>query len=281
MPMPVSSTSNFSCTACADRERMRTRTAMLPRGVNFTALAVKFSRICPSRSGSPRSVSAASSCGRSTEKARPLSRACCSTMATSRSSQGPGWKSIASRSSRSASIFDRSRMLLISSSRCCEARSTLASCSRSWASCERRISSPVMPMMALSGVRSSWLMLARKTLLARLLASAASLACRSSSWLRSSSAVRSRTRVSRPWRYSSSSASVRRRSVMSICTPSARRGRPCSSLSTMRPSVSSQIHPPSRWRSLNLACQMPPLSSQPRSPACTMGRSSGCSSSSQ
>jgi hypothetical protein len=42
----------------------------------------------------------------------------------------------------------------------------------------------VMPMMAFIGVRISWLMLARKALLARLAASAASLAWASAAWLR-------------------------------------------------------------------------------------------------
>jgi hypothetical protein len=59
---------------------------------------------------------------------------------------------------------------------------------------------PVMPMMALIGVRSSWLMLARKLLLARLAASAASLAI-------DSAAVRSSTSSSRWCGGAASSAS--------------------------------------------------------------------------
>ena len=50
-----------------------------------------------------------------------------------------------------------------------------------------------MPMMPFIGVRISWLMLARNSLLARLAASAASLASRSSASLARSSLVRSMT----------------------------------------------------------------------------------------
>ena len=63
---------------------------------------------------------------------------------------------------RPASILDRSRMSLIKASRCRPAPSTRSSGSRSCFSASassRSIS--LTPMMALSGVRSSWLILAR------------------------------------------------------------------------------------------------------------------------
>ena len=66
-------------------------------------------------------------------------------------------------------------------------------------------SSSAIPMIALSGVRISWLMLARKSLFARLATSAASLASRSS-------AVRSATRCS-------SSTDVRRNRLMTSARP--------------------------------------------------------------
>ncbi len=50
------------------------------------------------------------------------------------------------------------------------------------------ISSPVRPMIALSGVRISWLMLARNSLLARVAASARSRAA-SSAWFEAASAA--------------------------------------------------------------------------------------------
>ena len=75
---------------------------------------------------------------------------------------GASAKDSSCSSIRPASIFDRSRMSLISASRCRPAPSTRSSGSRSCfnASASSR-SISVTPMMALSGVRSSWLMLAR------------------------------------------------------------------------------------------------------------------------
>ena len=52
----------------------------------------------------------------------------------------------------------------------------------------RFIASAVMPMIALSGVRISWLMFARNWLLARFAVSACSFACFSSSWTKRRSA---------------------------------------------------------------------------------------------
>ena len=79
--------------------------------------------------------------------------------------------------------------------------------------------SSVMPMMAFMGVRISWLMLARKALLARLAASAASLAWANSALARSSSAVRCRTRSSNSSRARRSSSSACLRWVTSWTSP--------------------------------------------------------------
>ena len=81
---------------------------------------------------------------------------------------------------------------------------TIFSQSRCWGSKGVSSTKSVMPMMALSGVRISWLTLARNPLLARLAASAASLA-----WC--------------------SSASARLRSVISRKTATPPRRRPASS----------------------------------------------------
>src|SRR5436190_4666588 len=63
---------------------------------------------------------------------------------------------------RPASILDRSRMSLIKASRCRAAPSTRSSGSRScFAASASSRSISLTPMMALSGVRSSWLILAR------------------------------------------------------------------------------------------------------------------------
>ena len=93
-----------------------------------------------------------------------------------------GRKSIVSSSSLPASILEKSRMSLMTASS--DSAETLdhvqvfALLARS-ASVSR--TSSVMPMTPFMGVRISWLMLARNSLLARLAASAASLASRSSS----------------------------------------------------------------------------------------------------
>ena len=94
----------------------------------------------------------------------------------------------------------------------------------------------VKPRMAFSGVRNSWLMVARKRPLAKLAASARALAS-------CSSAVRSATRSSRWSRWRVSSASAWRRSEMSLTMPSMRRWpRPPSAPSALHP-VRVQLHP--------------------------------------
>ncbi|MNE20281.1 hypothetical protein D3C80_1133910 [compost metagenome] len=80
---------------------------------------------------------------------------------------------------RSASMREISRMSPIKASReWADSCATLSS-SRSKASsrCGRFSNSSNMPIMALSGVRISWLMVARKVVLARLALSARSFAC--------------------------------------------------------------------------------------------------------
>ena len=101
-----------------------------------------------------------------------------------------------SNSSRSASIFEKSRMSLMMVIRCSPDNRAVSANSRTSASNGDSRMSPIMPKMPFIGVRISWLMLAKNALLARLAFSAASLASRSetSSFRRSD---KSRTMASR------------------------------------------------------------------------------------
>ena len=99
--------------------------------------------------------------------ARTLSR---STESSTHFTRSNGWSST---SNWPDSIFEKSRMsLMIVSSASEESRivSTKSAVSRSRSFCSSRL---VIPTMAFIGVRISWLMLARKSFLARLAASAA------------------------------------------------------------------------------------------------------------
>lgn len=136
-----------------------------PRGVNFTALDSRLRSTCCRRCSSARS-SCGTSESTSTLNDRPLSWASGANAASSRSTifgsdTWIGWMSI-----RPASTFDRSSMSLISwssaepalwmvlaNSTCCEVRLPSAFSVSSLASTSR----------LLSGVRSSWDMLARNS----------------------------------------------------------------------------------------------------------------------
>ena len=80
-----------------------------------------------------------------------------------------------------ASIFDKSSRSLMRVSNASPERRAVSAYSRCSGVSGVSSSSPVIPMTPFIGVRISWLMAARKSLLARLAASAASLACRCSS----------------------------------------------------------------------------------------------------
>ena len=121
-------------------------------------------------------------------------------------------------SSLPASMRERSRMSLSNcSSECAELSMSVSQPDCSAFSGES-ISMRVSPMSAFSGVRTSWLMLARNSLLARLACSASSRAC----WL---------------------SCSMRLRSPMSDSVPIRRNGWPLLSCSATMPWVSTQSHP--------------------------------------
>jgi hypothetical protein len=127
MPMPVSLTSIRSRSSSPPSSSTRTRSEMLPASVNLTALPARLSRICPSRSGSPLSCRRASSGVTSMCRPRPFSATLCPISADRLFSTSSSVKSTCSRLSRSASILEMSRMLLMTPSRWCEDWSILRS----------------------------------------------------------------------------------------------------------------------------------------------------------
>jgi hypothetical protein len=84
--------------------------------VNFTALFTKFVRICPSRSGSPSRV-----CGISgdtcAKNSSPFSCAFCAVSVVTEAITSSSLNSVVSMFSLPASIFEKSRMSLITPSR--------------------------------------------------------------------------------------------------------------------------------------------------------------------
>ena len=226
--MPVSATSKRSVTASAAGSCRRTRSAIVPRSVNLIAFDSRLASTCRSRRASPTSASgtsAATSLVIST--AFPPRRGASDfTRLSSRPRRRNGFCSL---TSLPASIFEKSRMSLMTSSRA-SADSRMAS---RWPLCAgvRPVSpsSSAVPITALSGVRISWLTLARKVLLARLARSAASRASRSSA------ACRRR------------SSSARLSAVTSVWQPSRRIGSP-RSLRIASPRQRTHTVPPSRWR---------------------------------
>ena len=228
MPMPVSDTSNRSRTPASAGPSRRTCSTIAPCRVNFTAFESRFDRTCRSRRTSPTSASGTSpSISHDSRTSRPWRRGANDfTSASSRSRRRNG---CGSGTSLPASIFEKSRMsLMMSSSASADSRAA-SRCSRCPGSRSVSPSSSVIPITPLSGVRISWLTLARKMLLARLARSAASFASRSSA----------------AWRRRSSSA--RLSAVTSVWQPSSRTGSP-RSFRTARPRQRTHTVPPSRWR---------------------------------
>ena len=92
------------------------RTTTSPLVVNLTALEVRLEMTWPNRTGSP--LTAAGTSGwHVTASSRSLARARSAIIVVLCSTMARGSKSTASRSSRPASILDRSRMSLTSDSR--------------------------------------------------------------------------------------------------------------------------------------------------------------------
>jgi hypothetical protein len=175
MPMPVSDTSKRRRARVSSPPTRSSAITTEPASVNFTALLARLRstswrwRWLPSTAWGVRAVTWV-------VRRTPFDRAWAVTMPfTSRTSpwrsRGPAWAGM-----RPASMREKSRMPLMrerSVSAELESVSTMSSCSP-----DRRVSRSRldMPMMALSGVRSSWLTLARNRLFARLASSACRLA---------------------------------------------------------------------------------------------------------
>ncbi len=191
MPGPESVTENSSITDSGVASTARTARDTRPASVNFSALSSRFTSTWRSRMGSPTRPSGTSS-GTRKAKPRPFSSARCTNMVCRVDRRLRRRNTWLSSSTMPASILEKSRMSLMSASsdsaEFCAA-SRYSRCSSSSGVSSARSSMPSTPFM---GVRISWLMEAKNSLLALSAASAASLATRSSRSMRRVS-VTSRT----------------------------------------------------------------------------------------
>ncbi len=148
---------------------------MPPRSVNLMALETRFSTICLNARGSP--VMTGRSSGARVTRSMPFSRAFSASRLQQLISAARGANGSGAISKLPDSIFDMSRMPLTTDNRCWP--ESLISCAYSLRRAASSISASSCtiisekPMMALSGVRSSWLMVARKRVLAASACSAA------------------------------------------------------------------------------------------------------------
>ena len=169
MPMPVSATASTTRHVSPCSSSMATVTVTPPSRVNLTALPSRLSSTWRSRPGSPLRVRGMPG-GTMALSASPFCwalRAIERTLACTSSRRSNG---TSSRSSLPASILEKSRMSLTMVSSASAEAFTKAMSSRCWASSVDSSTSSVMPRMPFMGVRISWLMLARNSLLARLAA---------------------------------------------------------------------------------------------------------------
>ena len=196
MPMPVSFTANsrtaWLSSPPGTRSTTHTETFTDPCSVNLTAFVHRLARTWPMRSPSATSLRGTPSATTS-RNSTPFCCALMPVMESTSSSNAFRSNSTGSITSLPASILERSRMSLMMCKSEFAATPIRDRCSLTTdsgcASCARW----VMPRIAFIGVRISWLMLARKSLLARFAASAASLAC---SW-RTSRSARSACKTAR------------------------------------------------------------------------------------
>ena len=174
IPMPVSRTLIFTARRPSISGAAVIDSEISPLAVNLRALDNRLITTWRRRKASTRSGSGIS--GRFRCQPRPLSAACTAGTAASSRSRSPSSTSTASSSRWPDSIFEKSRMSLMIASRCRPERST--PCTYCRCSSRRGVASSnsVMPSTPFIGVRISWLIIARNSLLARLPASAASLA---------------------------------------------------------------------------------------------------------
>src|SRR5215831_6896455 len=160
MPMPVSATANSI--QVRPSTTLRTFSLTSPCVVNLQALLNRLSRICRSRMGS--TVSAPSFSCVSTTRRFLFCSASWRAVPTTSSISGARFTVSGLSSSFPASIFERSKTWLMRPRRWVPARCTRLSGSAAFSVPKRAALVTIIsvnPMMALSGVRSSWLMLAR------------------------------------------------------------------------------------------------------------------------
>ncbi len=223
MPMPVSVTANRTSQRPSSSGRAESATRTSPRGVNLTALLSRLRSTWRVRPRSPTSASGVPSAieERSASPCRAAMEPMISRLSSSTSRRTKGARSTVSRLD---SMREKSRMSLISSSRASPLTWMACTYSRWRGSREVPASRSAMPMTPFIGVRISWLMLARNSLLARLAERACSIAS-------SSERVRSGTCSSRRRRSRSSSSWTRRKrseSARPIATRTAAKPKPAS-----------------------------------------------------
>ena len=190
MPMPVSETVKRSIRLLGPWATTSTDSPIRPWSVNLTALDSRFSSTWRSRWPSAR-TRVGSCASRWTSKARPFSAARGRIDSLQISSSARRSSGLSCRVSLPASMLATSSRSVISTSRCSpDSRIRRMRCCCASLSEASICSSCAKPRMALSGVRNSWLIVARKRLLAWFAASARCLA-----W--DSSTVRSVTSSSR------------------------------------------------------------------------------------
>ena len=185
--MPVSLTEKCKMAPVSDSCSFVTETTTSPRSVNLMALPAKFSSTWRNLAGSPKNRSGTSGATRYANST-PFSWARIPRIRMDSPIKSLSSKGISSSSSRPASILEKSRISLITDKSEKEAALTTSRSSRwsglNWVSS----TSSVKPVMEFKGVRISWLILARNSLLERLAASAAIF-----SWVRASACFRSVT----------------------------------------------------------------------------------------
>ena len=172
MPTPVSETAKCSIASPGSLRSLATRTTISPRSVNLTALLTRLAITWRRRRASPIRASGMVG-GTWLISSTPFSLARTLKGRRALTTASRRLNSTGDSSSFRASIFEKSRMSLMtlrSVSADSRAITRYSRCSSASGVCRVR---SVMPMMPFIGVRISWLMLARNSLLARLAASAA------------------------------------------------------------------------------------------------------------
>ena len=160
MPMPVSETVNCSFTSPSVSSMARTEVCTSPFSVNFTALLIRFRRICRSLPASPRYwPSSDGGIWQCNSMWFTSARRACSSTASSIT-----WRSgnsAFSSSNRPASIFERSRISFKISSKASALVRTVSAYSCCSSESSESSSRSIMPIMPFIGVRISWLITAR------------------------------------------------------------------------------------------------------------------------